>query len=32
MHRAHKQQRQLPPWQQRRNELIRPIRAAVEKV
>ena len=32
MHRAHKHQRQLPPWPQRRNDLIGPIRAAVEKV
>lgn len=32
MHRAHKHQRQLPPWQQRHNALIGPIRAQVEKV
>ena len=32
MHRAHKHQRALPHWQQRRNALIDPIRKAVEKV
>ena len=32
MHRSHKHQRGLPHWQKRRNELIRPRRAAVEKV
>ena len=32
MHRSHKHQRELPPWQQRHNELIGPIRAQVEKV
>jgi IS5 family transposase len=30
MHRRHKHQPQLPHWQQRRNHLIAPIRAAVE--
>ena len=32
MHRSHKHQRELPGWQQRRNDLIRPRRALVEKV
>lgn len=32
MHRAHKHQPVLPPWQQRRNKLIAPIRANVERV
>ena len=32
MHRSHKHQRQLPRWQRRRNELITPRRALVEKV
>lgn len=32
MHRADKHRPQLPRWQQRRNELIAPIRAAVERV
>ena len=32
MHRSHKHQRELPYWQKRRNELIEPIRRAVEKV
>ena len=32
MHRSHKHQRELPYWQRRRNELIEPIRRAVEKV
>lgn len=32
MHRAHKHQRALPHWQQRRNALIDPVRKAVEKV
>ena len=32
MHRRHKHQRELPPWPQRHNELIGPIRAQVEKV
>ena len=32
MHRSHKHPRELPPWQQRHNELIGPIRAQVEKV
>ena len=32
MHRSHKHQRQLPHWQQRRNELISPRRALVEKI
>ena len=31
-HRAHKHQRKRPHWPQRRNELIGPIRALVEKV
>jgi len=30
MHRSHKNQPALPPWQQRRNALIAPIRATVE--
>lgn len=32
MHRSHKNQAALPPWQARRNHLISPIRAAVERV
>ena len=32
MHRSHKHQRELPYWQKRRNELITPRRALVEKV
>lgn len=32
MHRSHKHQPQLPRWQRRRNELIKPIRRKVEKV
>ena len=32
MHRSHKHQRGLPYWQKRRNELIKPRRALVEKV
>lgn len=32
MHRRHKHQAALPRWQQRRNRLIAPIRAAVEQV
>ena len=32
MHRSHKHQRGLPHWQRRRNELIAPVRARVEKV
>jgi transposase, IS5 family len=32
MHRSHKNQAALPPWQARRNKLISPIRAAVERV
>jgi IS5 family transposase len=32
MHRSHKNQAGLPPWQARRNKLIGPIRAAVERV
>jgi transposase, IS5 family len=32
MHRSHKHQEQLPHWQQRRNQLISPIRSAVERV
>ena len=32
LHRAHKHQARLPMWQQRRNALIAPRRAAVEKV
>jgi IS5 family transposase len=32
MHRSHKNQAGLPYWQQRRNRLIAPIRAAVERV
>ena len=32
MHRSHKHQPGLPYWQKRRNELIEPIRRAVEKV
>ena len=32
MHRSHKHQPQLPHWQRRRNELISPRRALVEKV
>jgi IS5 family transposase len=32
MHRSHKNQSGLPRWQQRRNTLIAPIRAAVERV
>jgi IS5 family transposase len=32
MHRSHKHQAALPHWQQRRNKLIAPIRAAVESV
>jgi IS5 family transposase len=32
MHRSHKHQRELPHWQKRRNELISPRRALVEKV
>lgn len=30
MHRSHKNQPHLPPWQQRRNALIAPVRATVE--
>jgi transposase, IS5 family len=32
MHRSHKNQKRLPYWQARRNALIGPIRAAVERV
>ena len=32
MHRSHKNQPRLPYWQQRRNALIAPIRAAVERI
>lgn len=32
MHRSHKNQSGLPHWQQRRNTLIAPVRAAVERV
>lgn len=32
LHRSHKHQTALPPWQARRNRLISPIRAAVERV
>lgn len=32
MHRANKHQPTLPPWQQRRNKLIAPIRANVERL
>jgi IS5 family transposase len=32
MHRSHKNQAALPPWQARRNRLIAPIRAGVERV
>lgn len=32
MHRSHKNQTRLPPWQARRNRLISPIRSAVERV
>lgn len=32
MHRSHKNQAALPPWQARRNRLISPIRTAVERV
>lgn len=32
MHRADKHRPQLPHWQQRRNKLIKPIRASVERV
>lgn len=32
MHRSHKNQPDLPHWQKRRNRLIAPIRAAVERV
>jgi len=32
MHRSHKNQPELPRWQRRRNELIKPIRRKVEKV
>ena len=32
MHRSHKNQAALPPWQTRRNRLIAPRRAAVERV
>ncbi len=32
MHRSHKHQQELLGWQQRRNDLIRPRRALVEKV
>ena len=32
MHRSHKNQAGLPRWQARRNRLISPIRAAVERV
>lgn len=32
MHRSHKHQKRLPHWQARRNALIGPIRAAVERV
>ena len=31
MHRSHKVQRGSPHWQQRHNELISPVRSAVEK-
>lgn len=32
MHRSHKHQERLPHWQERRNRLISPVRAAVERV
>lgn len=32
LHRSHKNQAGLPPWQRRRNALIRPIRAQVERL
>ncbi len=32
MHRSHKHQRELPDWQKRRNELMAPVGALVEKV
>lgn len=32
MHRSHKNQAGLPPWQARRNQLIAPVRSAVERV
>jgi IS5 family transposase len=32
MHRSHKNQARLPHWQQRRNALIAPVRAAVERI
>ena len=32
MRRSHKHQRGLPHWQRRRNELIAPVRASVERV
>jgi hypothetical protein len=32
MHRSHKDQRELPDWQKRRNELMAPVGALVEKV
>lgn len=32
MHRSHKNQSGLPPWQRRRNQLIAPLRAPVEAV
>ena len=32
MHRSHKHQRELRDWQKRRNELMAPVRALVEKV
>jgi IS5 family transposase len=32
MHRSHKHQKCLPHWQERRNRLISPVRAAVERV
>ena len=32
MHRPHKHQRELPHWQKRRNELITPQRALIEKI
>ena len=32
MRRSHKHQRRLPHWQRRRNELIAPVRAPVERV
>jgi IS5 family transposase len=32
MHRSHKNQLQLPYWQRRRNDLIAPIRAGIERI